>query len=55
MPEVPVRNDRAARMWDCNYAEMMGRCKPRPLWDEEGKCRSYQPRRRRKKCGYTAT
>lgn len=45
----------ANRMWDCNYAEMVGRCKPRPLWDEEGKCRSYQPRRRRKKCGYTAT
>ena len=32
------------RMWDCNYAEMVGKCKPRPLWDEEGKCRSYQPR-----------
>lgn len=45
----------ANRMWDCNYAEMVGRCKLRPLWDEEGKCRSYQPRRRRKKCGYTAT
>ena len=43
------------RMWACNYAEMVGKCKPRPLWDEEGKCRSYQPRRRRKKCGYTAT
>lgn len=43
------------RMWTCNYAEMVGKCKPRPLWDEEGKCWSYQPRRRRKKCGYTAT
>lgn len=23
------------RMWACNYAEMVGKCKPRPLWDEE--------------------
>lgn len=28
------------RMWACNCAEMVGKCKPRPLWDEEGKCRS---------------